>query len=158
MFSLSLASRKHPTNERPTKPMRPIARTVSTLSANPTILLVDDDSAVRESLGRVLTTEGWRVVEAASGEQALERLAEQPPDLMITDLRMAEVSGWDLLFHENLHRPHLPIFVITALPPPAAGGADQFAAQFFQKPLDLDSLVLAIRRCLGTGRPFLAKK
>jgi DNA-binding NtrC family response regulator len=89
------------------------------------------------------------VVTAANGEEALARLAEREPDLMITDLRMGDVSGWDLLFHENMQRPNLPIFVITALPSPAVGGADHFAAEFFQKPLDLDTLVTAIRRRLG---------
>jgi DNA-binding NtrC family response regulator len=112
-------------------------------------LLVDDDVAVRESLGRVLAIQGWRVVIAANGEEALERLAEQQPDLMITDLRMADVSGWDLLFHEKMQRPNLPIFVITALPPAAVEGADHFATEFFPKPLDLDALVTAIHRCLG---------
>ena len=114
----------------------------------PTILLVDDDPAVLESLARVLAIEGWRVISAASGAEALDRLAEVVPDLMITDLSMAEISGWDLLFHENIERPNLPVFVITALPPQVAGGANHFAAEFFQKPLDLDALVLAIRRCL----------
>ncbi len=113
-----------------------------------TILLVDDDSAVRESLHRVLALEGWQVVSAASGEEALEHLATHQPDLLITDLCMAEVSGWDLLFHENLHRPALPIFVITALPVPAARDADHFASEFFQKPLDLEALVAAIHRRL----------
>lgn len=46
-------------------------------------------------------------------ELALEYLQDHRPDLMITDLSMAAVSGWDLLFHENLQRPELPIFVIT---------------------------------------------
>jgi two-component system response regulator GlrR len=117
-----------------------------------TILLVDDDPAVLKSLGRVLATEGWRVVTAANGEKALERLAERQPDLIITDLRMAGISGWDLLFHENMQRPNLPIFVITALPPAAVGGADHFAAEFFQKPLDLDALVTAIHRRLDASR------
>jgi two-component system response regulator GlrR len=118
----------------------------------PVILLVDDDPSVLKSLGRVLATEGWQVVTAANGEQALARLAEREPDLMITDLRMGDVSGWDLLFHENMQRPNLPIFVITALPPTAVGGADNLAAEFFEKPLDLDKLVAAIRRRLDASR------
>ena len=122
----------------------------------PTILLVDDDPAVLESLARVLAIEGWRVISAASGAEALDRLAEVVPDLMITDLSMAEISGWDLLFHENIERPNLPVFVITALPPQVAGGANHFAAEFFQKPLDLDALVLAIRRCLEATRAIPA--
>jgi two-component system response regulator MprA len=108
--------------------------------------LVDDDPAVLESLRRVLATEGWQVITAASGEDALKSLAERQPDLMITDLCMIGVNGWDLLFHEKLQRPNLPIFVITALPTTSVGGADRFATDFFQKPLDLDVMVAAIRR------------
>jgi two-component system response regulator MprA len=118
-------------------------------AAELTILLVDDDPGVLASLARVLVSEGWRVVRASNGEEALERLTEHQPDLLITDLSMGAVSGWDLLFHEHLQRPSLPIFVITALPPPAVGGADRFASEFFQKPLDLDALVQAIRRRLA---------
>jgi DNA-binding NtrC family response regulator len=121
-----------------------------------TVLLVDDDPAVLSALARVLRAEGWQVVTAANGEEALARLAEQQPDLMITDLCMAEVSGWDLLFHENLQRPNLPIFVITALPPTSIDGADRVAAEFFQKPLDLEALVDAIRRRLDPNRPASA--
>lgn len=113
------------------------------------ILLIDDDPAVLESLSRVLASEGWRVITAKTGEEGLERLQEQEPDLMITDLRMANVSGWDLLFHENLQRPRLPIFVITALPPDATGGADKFATEFFQKPLDLEHLLATVRQYLA---------
>lgn len=114
-----------------------------------TILLVDDDPAVRDSLARVLALEGWQIVIAASGEEALARLVEAQPDLMITDLRMGQVSGWDLLFHESMQRPGMPIFVITAYSPAEVGGADRFATRFFQKPLDLDALVRAIHFTFG---------
>jgi two-component system, response regulator, stage 0 sporulation protein F len=115
------------------------------------ILLVDDDSAVREGLRRVLATEGWQVVAAKNGEEALEYLQEHEPDLIITDLCMAEVSGWDLLFHEKIQRPHLPIFVITALSHQETNGAAHFAMKFFQKPIDLDALLAAVRCCLAAG-------
>jgi DNA-binding NtrC family response regulator len=118
---------------------------------NASILLVDDDPAVRESLRRVLATEGWKVVPACSGEEALELLLECEPDLIITDLRMAAVSGWDLLFHEQAQRPRLPIFVVTALSLQAASEAAQRATEFFQKPVDLDVLLAAVRRHLGRG-------
>jgi DNA-binding NtrC family response regulator len=114
-----------------------------------TILLVDDDSAVREGLRRVLATEGWQIVAAKNGEEALEYLQEHEPDLIITDLRMAEVSGWDLLFHEKIQRPRLPIFVITALSSQETNGAAHFAMKFFQKPIDLDALLAAVRCCLA---------
>ena len=122
-------------------------------SVPPTILLIDDDPSVCEALRRVLSMEGWTVVTAQSGEQALQCLATGEPDLMITDLCMAKINGWDLLFHEKLQRPRLPIFVITALSRTATSGADSFATEFFQKPLDLDALIAAIRRHLDGTPP-----
>lgn len=131
--------------------------TVARSGANPPtgaphILLVDDDPAVRESLRRVLVSQGWVVATAAGGVEALEFLRQSEPDLVITDLRMDAVNGWDLLFHESLQRPHLPIFVITALARHAVAGADQFAAEFFEKPLDFDELLAAVRRRLAGRR------
>ena len=114
-----------------------------------TILLIDDDPAVCEALHRVLSLEGWTVVTALSGEQALERLQHSKPSLLITDLCMAQISGWDILFHEKLQRPGLPIFVITALPRDEAREADRFATEFFQKPVDPDALITAVHRYLG---------
>lgn len=116
------------------------------------ILLVDDDLAVLEALRRVLHFDGWNVVTASSGEAALQYLQTHEVSLLITDLSMAAVSGWDLLFHENLQRPNLPIFVITALPPSSVGGADRFAHEFFPKPVDLDALLAAVRRYLRAAR------
>jgi DNA-binding response OmpR family regulator len=114
-----------------------------------TILLIEDDLAVRESLRHVLEAEGWRILAVETGEAALDMLQKQAPDLMITDLCLKAVSGWDLLFHENLERPDLPIFVITGLPFHAMNGAAKFAAECFQKPLDLDLLLTAVRSHLG---------
>ena len=141
------------TNHRPATPFPTESAPFDSVArAESTILLVDDDPAVRKGLSRVLQSEGWKVISAAGGEEALEYLLTHQPDLMITDLSMAAVSGWDLLFHENLQRPDLPVFVITALPLTAVGGADKFAHEFFQKPLDLDALLTAVRRYLGAPR------
>ncbi len=113
------------------------------------ILLVDDDPAVLEGLRRVLESDGWSVTVASSGEEALYRLQRSQPGLMITDLSMAGVNGWDLLFHERLQHPELAVFVITALPVSAIGGAERFAQEFFQKPVDLDAMLDAVGRYLG---------
>ena len=113
------------------------------------ILLIDDDAAVRESLRRVLASEGWQVRTAASGQAALEQLSDREPDVIVTDLRLDLVSGWDVLFHERLQRPNLPIIVITALPRSQTRGADRFASEFFEKPVDPAALVEAVRRHLG---------
>jgi len=120
------------------------------------ILLVDDDTAVLESLRRVLATGEWNVITARNGDEALVRLCEQRVDLIITDLRMNGVTGWDILFHEALQHPNLPIFAISALSINAVGGADKFATEFFQKPLDMEILLAAVRRHLG-GEPARAR-
>jgi DNA-binding response OmpR family regulator len=121
-----------------------------------TILLVDDDPAVLESLRRVLATGEWDVVTARNGDEALDRLCEQGVDLIITDLRMAGITGWDILFHEALQHPNLPIFAISALSINAVGGADKFATEFFQKPLDMETLLAAVR-CHLSGEPDRAR-
>jgi two-component system nitrogen regulation response regulator GlnG len=112
----------------------------------PTVLLIDDDRAVRESLSRALAAERFDVVTAAGCKDALDRIQEQVPDLVITDLRMAPLTGWDLMLHLRNQHPELPIFVVSAVPAKAAGGADQMATRFFQKPVDIDALIMAIRR------------
>jgi DNA-binding NtrC family response regulator len=119
--------------------------------SKPTVLVVDDDSSVRHSIGRVLTTEALHVVMARGVKDALDHILRNPPDLVMTDLCMVPLSGWDLIMHLKNSFPALPIFVISALPLESAGKAGRAAAEFFQKPLDLDLLLVAIRRHLGTS-------
>jgi DNA-binding NtrC family response regulator len=134
----TVAPKEHPIAPLPTAGRKPY----------PTVLLVDDDNAVRESLGRVLAGEPLHVIAAASGEEALRLIEQHEPDLIITDLCMAPFDGWDLLEREHKRLPHRPVFVITALPARETRGADHFAHEFFQKPLDLDALLAAIHRHL----------
>jgi CheY-like chemotaxis protein len=117
----------------------------------PVILLIDDDPAVLESLSRVLASEGMTTVTAANGCEGIERLGDCLPDVVITDLCMAGINGWDVLFYERMERPDLPIFVITGLAARDTGGADRFASAFFPKPLDVEALVTAVRHELEVG-------
>lgn len=121
--------------------------------AAPTVLLVDDDASVRSSVSRVLLAEGLQVVPARGVKDALDYLGLHTPDLVITDLCMTLLSGWDLLAHLGDHYPALPIVVITALPVRSAAGADEVADAFLQKPLDLDQLLGAIQRELNWSLP-----
>ena len=131
----------------------PASATAPATKSGPTVLLVDDDSSVRDSVCRVLASEGLQVVPARGVKDALDYLALKTPDLVITDLRMALLSGWDLIAHLRDHYHSLPIVVITALPAESAGGASETADAFFQKPLDLDALLAAIQRALNWSRP-----
>ena len=149
-MSLPTRASPRPATVRP----KLLATTPATLqhTAGPTILLVDDDFSVRESLQRVFASEGLNVVTAASGEQALTQLETLHPALVITDLCMRAVSGWDLVFHYGLHDAGLPFFVITALSRREAGGVDAIANRFFQKPLNLEALLAAVHQQLATPR------
>lgn len=120
----------------------------------PSILLIDDDSAVRAGVCRILTAEAMHVVAARGVKDALEYISRHIPDLVITDLHMAPLAGWDLIAYLKSHHPKLPVFVVTALPPPAGGeGMDEIVA-YFQKPLDLDALVAAVQRLFGASVPL----
>jgi DNA-binding NtrC family response regulator len=152
LLTSTLRRRAIPLRERPPS----IAPAAIRRNPRPTILLVDDDTPVRESLRRVLTGAQFNVIAAAGGDEALRLIEQHEPDLMITDLCMASVDGWDLLVRENGIRPTLPIFVITALPASETCGADKIATEFFQKPVDLDALLGAIRHhldALGVAQP-----
>lgn len=116
---------------------------------HPVVLLVDDDASVLESLRRVFAQSGLHVVTASSGEAALEQLDRFNPNLVVTDLCMGCVSGWDLVFHHHLHDSGLPFIVITALPVREVGGVEKLAAGFFQKPLNIEALLAAIHACLA---------
>jgi signal transduction histidine kinase/DNA-binding response OmpR family regulator len=80
------------------------------------VLVVEDNAAMRDMLGRVLAKEGWGVVEAVNGQEALERLAEHRTELILLDLMMPEMDGF--AFVEELRHQEawqsIPIVVITA--------------------------------------------
>ena len=79
------------------------------------VLLVDDDAATRKLLNRTLAGEGWRVGEAENGRVALERIAETRPDLIILDLMMPEMDGFEFLaeFRKVPEHREIPVVVLT---------------------------------------------
>ncbi|MEM1418732.1 MAG: response regulator, partial [Myxococcota bacterium] len=81
-----------------------------------TVLVVDDDEAVREVLERALTKEGYEVRTASNGEEALERLAENRPGLLLLDLMMPKVDGFEVLerLREDAALRSLPVLCFTA--------------------------------------------
>jgi signal transduction histidine kinase len=86
------------------------------------ILVVDDDAPVRRTLAGLLRASGQDVFEAASGAEALTCLATTPVDLVLTDLGMPEVTGWDVARAAKVRCPHLPVVLLT-------GWGDQVATE-----------------------------
>ncbi len=68
------------------------------------VLVVDDDAGIRRMIAAVLEDEGYRVRLADHGREALDRIAEHPPQLVVLDLQMPVMSGWEL--HEQLRACH----------------------------------------------------
>ncbi len=83
---------------------------------NCSVLIVDDDPAMRDSLGRALTKEGWEVVTAAHGGEGLERVAESMPTVILLDLMMPGMDGFDFLdaFRKMPTAAGVPVVVLTA--------------------------------------------
>jgi CheY-like chemotaxis protein len=80
------------------------------------VLVVEDDSAARDILQRTLEKEGWTVTTAENGRVALERVAEQPPALILLDLMMPEMDGFQVVeaLREREDWRSIPIVVVTA--------------------------------------------
>ncbi|MFT3866926.1 MAG: sigma-54 dependent transcriptional regulator [Nibricoccus sp.] len=82
--------------------------------AKPTILIIDDDSEIRYSLSRVLSSRGYQVIEAPSGELGVAAVKKSPPDLVFLDIRMSGMSGIEALQHIRSTNPKQMVVLMTA--------------------------------------------
>jgi CheY-like chemotaxis protein len=113
------------------------------------VLVVDDDDDVRETLKLVLEAEGFRVSAAANGQQALERLHHPEQPVVLLDLRMPVMDGWevvDVLRREG-RLDSIPIVICTSSPRDAPAGFP-----IIPKPVRLDRLLAAIERAAPSAR------
>ena len=112
------------------------------------ILLVDDDKTVRESLLEVLVCEGYLVVQAGNGEEAIRIMESQHIDVVLLDLNMPRLNGWDT-FENLIERwPLVPILIITARPNQLFLAASAGAAALLEKPVDIAAMIRAIRTAI----------
>jgi len=126
----------------------------SDLSGTGTVLLVEDEDPVRLFAARALRSKGYQVIEARSGEAALELLEREAPDLdlLITDVVMPGIDGPTLFRTVRETRPGLPVVCISGYSEDALRqrivGADGVA--FLPKPFSLKQLAVAVKRAVGT--------
>ncbi|HEX4068280.1 MAG TPA: sigma-54 dependent transcriptional regulator [Acidobacteriaceae bacterium] len=122
--------------------------------APPRILIIDDEAAIRESLETLLGLEGYIVDTAENGELGLERIAEQPFDLILLDLALPGRNGLEILTVIRDRQPNLPVIMITAfgtvgnVVDAIRGGAQNFV----QKPWDNEKLLADIRSAIARYR------
>lgn len=120
------------------------------MSDRGTVLVVDDESYVRESLAALLTRKEFRVQTAASGAQALEGESLDGVDAVVTDLKMPGMSGLELVRELRSRRPRLPVIVLTAHGTVASAVECMRAGayDYVLKPARPEELLLALDRAL----------
>jgi len=118
------------------------------------VLIIDDEAEIRESLQTLLEMEGFEVESAASGEDGLLRLGERAFDLVLLDLALPGRDGMDILAEIHAHDSRLPVIMITAYGTVenAVRAMQSGAANFVQKPWDNEKLLADVRAAIGWRR------
>jgi DNA-binding NtrC family response regulator len=124
------------------------------------ILIVDDEDIIRESLSFVLSKEGYRVRDAANGRVALDCIKEESFDLVLTDLEMPEMKGIELLENVSRFSPETLVVIITAYGSieTAIAALRQGAVDYILKPVEFDELLIKVRRLLTARELKLENK
>jgi two-component system, LuxR family, response regulator TtrR len=114
-----------------------------------TVLIVDDDDAIRESLRKLLEAEGYQVRLAANGQEGLDKFDPARVDLLLLDLNLPAKSGWDLFERFSFINPLLPIIIITGRDNQYKLAAAAGVGALMEKPLDVPVLLQTIAALLA---------
>lgn len=119
------------------------------MSATQKILVVDDDEHILRSLSQYLELEDFDVVSASSGPEALQLFEQEKPDLLVLDVMMPGMDGFQVLesLRQNPETAHVPVLMLTARDQhnDILKGYQMGATSYLVKPFNLDELVEAIR-------------
>jgi CheY-like chemotaxis protein len=115
------------------------------------VLVVDDDPSIRRMIMAALRRDGYTFSEAANGKEALEIMRQEHPSVVVLDLMMPIVSGWDVL-RERAAEPALqsiPVIIVSAnRGPELASAMDKGICAFLPKPFDITVLSSLVRSCI----------
>jgi len=131
-----------------------LSRQASEASTAGSVLIIDDEAAIRESLETLLEFEGYRVSSAESGEQGLARLGEHPFDLVLLDFALPDRNGLEILADIRERDPQMAVIMITAYGTVdnAVRAMQQGATNFIQKPWDNEKLLADVRAVVARRR------
>jgi two-component system, sensor histidine kinase and response regulator len=122
------------------------------------ILVVEDNPLNRKLLVDLLDSRGFGVESVEDGPSALQRIRESPPDVVLLDVMMPGMTGFEVCrrIREDLELAHLPVLMVTALSDRAdrLAGIDAGADDFLQKPVDRHEVLLRVRNALHRSRLF----
>jgi CheY-like chemotaxis protein len=122
-----------------------------TESHAPHVLVVDDDPNIRRMMVAALKRDGYTFAEAANGREALDSMRADKPDVVVLDLMMPIMSGWDVL-QEREHDATLrqiPVIIVSAnRAPEVATAVDKGICAFLPKPFDIGVLSALVKSCV----------
>lgn len=115
-----------------------------------TILLIDDDESLRRVTEYNLSESGFEVIAASSGKQGMANFETALPDLVVTDVKLGDMNGLDLLASFKAKAPDIPVIIVTAFGSidMAVQAMHKGAFNFITKPFDRDTLILSCKKAL----------
>ncbi len=117
------------------------------MADQPIVLVVDDEEIIRTVVGDALQDEGYRVVEASNGREALEAAAQHRPAVILLDMRMPVLDGWGFVReYRSRPGPHAPIVVMTAAQNAATWCDEVKGDACLPKPFEIDRLFDTVER------------
>jgi two-component system, chemotaxis family, chemotaxis protein CheY len=114
------------------------------------VLVVDDDPDILEALSEILEAEGFEIRRARNGKEALEKLEPTPPHLILLDLMMPVMDGWEFAqrMRQRPEAAHVPLIVLSADRNVGSKATDIGAVGHLAKPFELNDLLDMVRRSL----------
>jgi DNA-binding NtrC family response regulator len=114
------------------------------------ILIIDDEKAIRKTLGEILSYEGYKIDEAGDGEEGLKRFKEKSYDVVLCDIKMPKIDGIEFLDKASEINPDVPIIMISGhgTIETAVEAVKKGAYDYVSKPPDLNRLLITIRNAL----------
>ena len=118
------------------------------------ILIIDDDDQLRRSFEKLLRQEGYEVRSAASGETGLQHVRKEMPDLVMLDMRLPGMNGFETFKHLHDLEPKLPVIIMTAYgtTETAIEATKMGAHDYILKPFDIPDMLKVVRQALEAGR------
>lgn len=114
-----------------------------------TVLVVDDDTSILDTVTAILSGEGYDVISAATGQEALDAVAQKRPLLILLDMRMPGMDGWEVARALRALGNRIPIVVMTAAESAKRWAEEVGADGYLAKPFGLDELLAIVERFRG---------
>jgi DNA-binding response OmpR family regulator len=119
------------------------------------VLVVEDDSPIRALVSDLLHEEGYNVVQASDGFEALNQLRSMRPDLIVLDLMLPGMTGWQFLerSQEQLEQGNIPVLILSAVSGQDNDSSSLGVAAWLNKPIDVDRFLGAVKGLAGPAEP-----